>query len=204
MFQKKRKHLLAASYSNEPTAEATAAGRELRRLLVDRYARGSLSAEDLTLISWYHTESGGVGLETLAVSPDHPGNWSRHVKAVLESDFGLPVLYSCRMPVFDKIQCHRSVMDVPLKLPSTVVSEIVAADVTCDTGADPNEMFWGTSYSEHPEVRKAVQSGMSWTRIRPLGLYTDAVPYTNNDTFIGVWVHDLRSGIKEMCAIARA
>jgi hypothetical protein len=45
---------------------------------------------------------------------------------------------------------------------------------------------------------------MPWYRIVPGALYTDGVQYTNNDSFEGLYIRNLRSGVQELLSIFRS
>ena len=92
--------------------------------------------------------------------------------------------------------CTRSKLIVPIRLPTVAIAELVAQDDTPAGSADPSDDLWGPLYSEHPTDVRAKAAGMSWKHIRPLGIYADGVPYTNNETYSAISVHDLRSGVK--------
>ena len=206
MFAKRRKHLespwshgAAGVFSDD----ALKAGQELRNLLIDRYIKGRLVAEDLTLISWYHTKAGGAGLRDFALSPDRKSGFSDHVKVVLAREFPAPPMYHVDVPVYEKLSCARNLLDIPLRLPTQAISEIL------DGAGEPSDMvdhsaeMWGELFTEHPVVQDAINKGIPWHKIRPLGLYTDAVPFTKNESFVGISIHDLRSGIKILCCTIR-
>ena len=63
-------------------------------------------------------------------------------------------------------------------------------------------MKLGASFTKHPVIRSALERGIHWPEIIPLALYTDGVQYTKNDSYIGYFVQNLRTGTKMLvCAI---
>ncbi len=129
------------------------------------------------MIAWYHTKSGGVGLEDLSLSPESSGNhWSDHVKLVLSKQFDEPFYYSCSVPVYDKLACSRGKLDVEMRLPTVEIGELVTDLGTPSEDTDPNASVWGDMFYKHPTVCRAIAGGLPWYKIRPIAIYTDGVP----------------------------
>ena len=54
-----------------------------------------------------------------------------------------------------------------------------------------------------PVVVEARRQGLHPSRIRRVGIYTDAAPYTKNDSFEGYFINDLDTGKRYMTNIVR-
>ena len=205
---KKRKwggeHNPWAQSIQKPTLEARDAAAQLRKLLLERFVRGRMVAQDVTLIAWFFSRCGCTGLEDLAVDPDSESSWARVVQDVLKHEFPEPPTYKAEIPVYDKIGCSRSTLKVPFRLPTHIVQDIVQGEESAARDCpDPSEELFGEAYKQHPVVKRAQLENVPWQMIRPLGLYTDAVPYTQNESFIGFSIHDLRSGVKMLSCSMR-
>ena len=95
--------------------------------------------------------------------------------------------------------CPRAV----LKPATTGQARRGATRAQISDGPDPSHDLWGEVYSEHPVVKRAQNQGVHWSRVKPIALYTDGVQYSNNDSFNGIYMHDLRSGKKILFACLR-
>ena len=84
------------------------AGRELRKILVGCYLSEGMSAKKLCHASWYHQQSGGVGLDDLARDPassgdaDHSGHYNAWVRHVLAREHGDASMSLVSTPMHDK------------------------------------------------------------------------------------------------------
>ena len=179
-------------------------GNELKLYLYERYLKGKLVAEEVTRIAYYHTHSGGVGLELLAMHPSRTTGHAEHVDGVMRQELDTPDLYPLPTPVFSKQSCHRVEVNIEINLPTLAISRTVLAESPDDDSMeDPGILQYGPSYCEHPVVRKAKASGVHWRRIRPLAIYTDGVQYNKKQTFIAMYIHDMRADKKHLCWIIR-
>jgi hypothetical protein len=89
--------------SNRQLQERLDHGREMRKILVGLYITENISSRKLCDIAHYHTLSGGVGMEDLALKPDdNNSNHNAHVKVVLGNEFGNESLLYVDAPMHDK------------------------------------------------------------------------------------------------------
>ena len=176
------------------------AGRKLRGHLLGKFTCGELTAQDLCLISFWHTRSGGCGLEDLGLEPSNIKNASRHVGQILRKDFDMPECYYVEVPTYDKFACRRVKQQVPVKLASETLrcEEAPTAELATDRAE------WHDAYERHPVVARARAAGWPEPRIRPVALYWDGVQYTRRDTFMGFYFEDMRSGTRYLSSLLRA
>ena len=179
----------------EREADVRAAGRRLRTYLPGRFVAGHMKANEVTLIAYLHSASGGHGLEDMGINPDRSGNHHALLQSVLDKEYDAPMLYEARIPLYNKFSCQRESQSVPIRLPhETYAAEFV--EHVEPEGDDPESVKLGTSYTEHPVVKAALQQGVRWSRILPLAVYTDGVKYTKNDSYIGYFCQNIRTGKK--------
>ena len=96
-----------------------AAGQALRKHLTERYFGGELHATDLVIQAHYHTLSGGVGLEDLAVKPHlATKHASDHVSHVLGRTLARPDTMAVVVPAYEKRACRRDEFTVPNATPN--------------------------------------------------------------------------------------
>ena len=82
-FKRARAELASAAYSistddllaEDELEQRKTAGEEFRDFLIQRYTHGTFSAADTCLLAHYHSQSGGLGADELALNPRHA---SRH------------------------------------------------------------------------------------------------------------------------------
>ena len=82
-FKRARAELASAAYSissddllaEDELEQRKKAGEEFRDFLIQRYTDGTFSAADTCLLAHYHSQSGGLGADELALNPRHA---SRH------------------------------------------------------------------------------------------------------------------------------
>ena len=205
-----------ASYIPHGTEESRAAGgAQLRTLLLSLYTRKQLSAKDLCLLSHWHVESGGEGLDDFAVRPGvSTGNYSKHLELVLSREFPqCASLYRAKVPMMEKKTGIRTHVGVPFSLPIDFLlarhglenCDAETIDMSSPLGVEHAEVSseWTPAYQKHPVVKKALEMNVHPSRIRPGGLYMDGAMYSKRDVFEGLWFHDLRSGRRELICVIR-
>ena len=83
----------ARSAPSEVVDRRIAAGRQLKLLLMERYLSGKFTAEDVTSIAWWHTESGGTGLEDYALPVSRQTGHAAKIDAAIAAEWPPPELY---------------------------------------------------------------------------------------------------------------
>lgn len=92
------------------------AGAALRKKLIGKYVLDEMPSRDLVEFSHYHTVSGGVGLEDLAMDPQKvkfKENFNKHVKLVLAKEFPSPSYYYAGIPMIEQLASRREMISQP-------------------------------------------------------------------------------------------
>jgi len=171
--------------------------QEYRAWAVGKHVSGEWNATDLAINSWYHTETGGEGLEDLAVHPKVAvKHASDHVKMVLAGEVPDPDLVPIEVPVFDKYRCVRSKRKMPFRSLHLEFARNPPAPPSTQTD-------WPESFTKHPVTLRALERGVPAEQIRPVALYQDGVSFTNKDSFEGFFLKDLITGISYLQFLMR-
>jgi hypothetical protein len=182
--------------------QVIAAGQKLKDLLVEKYVAGAMSAELLCEISWWHKHAGGCGLDEYAVKPNASWNVTERVQRMLAREYTSPDLFYIGVPVFDKLSGRRIQMDIPVRPPHEVLAKKFGTDEFTG-GPGEVDLDLGQSYHDNPIVQHALESGVPEHRIRPIGVYIDAVKYTTRDSFVGVYFNDIKSSERFLYCVIR-
>ena len=170
------------------------AGIKLHELLTGMYAAGEISGEKVALISYYHQQSGGEGLEDLQVNP---ATASKHGDEVVTLAIGRkykpPELYMVKVPLYERKGTIRDSIDIPVRLPSMIVDDTYRESPPSKEALELNT----AQYRNHPVVNSSAGP------VLPLALYWDGVEYTKNDAFIGFYIRNLISGRVQMVSFLR-
>ena len=177
-------------------------GHRLRLFLIQKYVLGKMPAEEVTLISYFHTHSGGCGVEDLALHPSRSSGWADHVDLVVGKEFDLPELYRCPVPVFTKQSCTRESIDFPVYLPSRSIGQIVQSEPQKNDDELDASLF-SPYFWNHPVTIRAREQGLPLQKIRPVALYWDGVAYNKKQTFIAMYLTDIISGEKHLVFVIR-
>jgi hypothetical protein len=132
------------------------------------------------------------------------GNFQKHLDLILGRDESDAKLYKLDMPGRSKYDVNRTKTSIFVIPPH----ESLQAELDHDAmlaklqscvyeSSDWAPQYFSSSVVENapPEVRR---------RMIPLSIYLDKVPYTTTDSFLGVFVCNLLSGMRHLSAIIRA
>ena len=182
----------------ECAAAVRDAGSKLRKLLIEKFCAGEMPAVELANISYLHTESGGTGLEDLALQPgkSSASNAARHVALVLNKDMYKPDLYYVETPMYNKKLCRRVLEKIPIQLPYEAIEKDASND-ECASWTPP------PSFDSHPVVLRARANGIPERRIIPVALYWDSVKYSTRDSFIAFYFHNMRTNKQYLAFLLR-
>lgn len=210
----KRKHLASewlraneAASARQDSAEA--AGHELYQHLLKMYVSERLTAKDFCIIAHFHVKSGGKGerLQSLAMDPDKASkNASATVKLTVAKDIPDPDMLYVQTVAFIKSENRRGTTSQPIRTPSNVFEQYVNEPTVLQQRPLRQSYLedLGDKFYQHPLTRKALQKKVPLERIRPVGIYFDGVQYTNNDSFLGISVNDILTGLSFLCVLIRA
>ena len=196
----------AASSRHEPEIQESCqveAGKKLREFLwMSHLSSRTVDATFLCELSWHITSSGGRGVEDLGLPPGS-ANGAKHVKLMLGQNFTDPDLYYVKTPLFDKKTAERLETRVPVHLPSRIMLEQL------ESFAEPSETQEDACAHEHLDCRKWLDHPVRQrhkdllpaSRIRPVALYWDSVQYNERDSFFGLYMRDLFTGVSHLMVI---
>lgn len=170
---------------------------EMLRLLMER----SIVAKDFCTVMWWASRNAFPGLRRYALRPgSNSGHYQRKLDKVIGVLQNSGKLMDVVMPGRAKAAVGRTENVVKVWPPHEAVDEGVRADPTVtvklmelvDSRALPE------SYFAHPVVRANPDS-----YVLPIGLFIDAVPYSQTDSVIGVWSVNMVTGHRCLLAVIR-
>ena len=181
------------------------AGLELRQFLLDKFCTEGMPVSDVSLLSHYITQAGGLGVSDLALNPSSASkNGHRHVQKHAGKIYDDIDLVYINCPAYIKRNATRTCEKIPIYLPSQAFRDHITHDmVYCHPQKDFEKVIGGLDcYNEHPVVCRAKAECLK-TKVRPLALYWDGVAYTKNDSFTAFYVTDILSNQKFLSFLLR-
>ena len=168
--------------------------------LLSLYFASAISAEKFATLCWY---AGCAGMpRCVSKYGKRPGATSGHYQRFLDTRLGIKNLrrkfYNLRVQGHRKHDTERTEFTIPMVPPHETLAEELDADrgtvsklhAAIDSGCLP------ASYHRHPVV--AANS-----RVIPISLYTDAVPYTRTDSVVGFWAINMLSHKRHLIGLVR-
>eukprot|EP00969_Alexandrium_andersonii_P260707 11526298-Alexandrium_andersonii.AAC.1 len=161
----------------------------------------AVSAETFCVLCYWAHKSGMPGLvsEYGKAPGGQSGHYSRHLQAKLGFDIASGNHYVLRAPGYDRLTAARDEVDVPLQLPHEQVQAEVEAKP--DIGPKLERMIANRElppcYYTHPTVEGANRP------VLPISVYMDAVPYSDSDSVVGIWVTNLVTQARHIAAVVR-
>lgn len=180
------------------------AAQELASMIIDMKHRGTISAKDACILSYWAAKSGVEGaVAQLAMRPGNPstGNYSKHFDRVVNARGHDDELYVMRVPVYQRSYDCRAVSDVHLLPPLEAADEEIRGtpdmktrlEECRDTGTLP------PAYDGHAVVKGAPPH----VPVYPFSLYVDAVQFQRTDAVIGFWLCSLVTGVRQLLVSLR-
>eukprot|EP00973_Karenia_brevis_P059496 8284145-Karenia_brevis.AAC.1 len=112
-------------------------GADLYQWLLGKYVAGEKDGCECCTIAWFHSMSGGVGLEKLALKPDVASrHGNEHARLVFGKDWSDPDLFYCKTYLYDKHACQRVERKIPIRLPSHTLEEDFDPNITVEKDKD--------------------------------------------------------------------
>ena len=60
------------------------------------------------------------------------------------------------------------------------------------------------AYRDHPVIKEQIHTHEThWSNVEVLSLFCDGVSYTKRDSFFGLYIRNMRTGIEEMVFVIR-
>ena len=173
------------------------AGATLVELLVNLHLEGKLSAKNLCVLCFYAEKAGVSAAKDLSYKPDTKavGHFSRHVGRILGSD--KINSYKLKIPSHCKNDVTRSINEFDVMLPHEVILEEIS-DLPADFDLNGKKAEVWQQFREHTAFSENVDDLPV-----PLSMYLDGVPFTKNDSFLGIWISNLITGSRHILCLFR-
>jgi len=170
-----------------------------RRWVVGKHVGGEWNGHDVAVLSWWHTETNGVGLEDFAMHPDQADRHANEfIKRALGREVADPDLIPIAVPLYDKYTCVRSTREIPFKSLHLEFAKNPPNPPSAEMTEDLPK-----SFLQHPVRVKALQAGFEENQIRPISFYQDGVAFNQKETFEGFFIKDLYTGTAYLQALVR-
>ena len=195
----------APSLDSELEEEETpaSAGEALVELLTSLKYAGTLSAHNVCLIAYWAHRAGACGLVSrLGKAPGAAsGAYSAHFDKVIGHRDVERDLYYMDVPAYKKCDATRVLRSIPVFPPHEILDDDVAAGgegVLEELRRSVAAREWPPAYYNHPVVQQARP------RVAlPLGLFVDAVEFAHRDAVLGVFLVNMVTGMRHLCAAVR-
>ena len=173
------------------------AGKTFVELLSNLYLEGKISAKSLCVLCWYAEQAGIQAAKDLSYKPSTKsvGHFSRHVDFVL----GMSKInsYKLKLPSHCKYNVTRQINEFDVMLPhESIAAELERVKPDFDL-QDAKVAAW-EQFKTHPQYNPAAGELPI-----PLSLYLDGVPFTNKDSFLGIWLCNLCTGVRHIVGLFR-
>ena len=154
-------------------------GQLYRRDLLLRFATAKLVAADVCASAWYHTRSGGLGVNDLALDPHQSSNSSRRVRNALGLDNSKPYRYFIYVPQWNNAKARREILPLEVRLPH----EMIARDFQRRPHLYDTQNVDPVNYKVPQFIAHPVTVAHGEAAVWPIGYYTDAVALGRNNSF---------------------
>ena len=182
--------------------EAEQAATNMLEVLAELYFQSRISALTLCTICHWATKAGisHKQMESYAKPPGlSTGNYQKHLTKAMGMDESIKKQHRVVMPGCSRNQLGRCDIVMPMRSPHGLLDDEFKNDTSlnyksqemADSGQLP------PAYHEHPIVQEADAAPC------PIAMYSDAVPYTNTDSVVGIWLINLTSGARHVIALIR-
>ena len=174
-------------------------GVGLRSYLLREYQLGKMDGVQMCTIAHHVTRAGGQGVSDLAVEPGNR-HAADHIRGVLGSRC-TTAFYVARVPMWCKTSERRQHLDFPVNLPHEEFAacfadrpEELKIDVdSLEPGDLPDRFYQHPVYDRHG------------AKTCPLGLFSDGVPYTKQESMIAFYWSSLLAPRRHLiCAIRKS
>jgi hypothetical protein len=177
-------------------------GSEMVNFLFNLFMTGTLTAQQFCISMHWATLSGVTAATEYAYPPDKPtGHYSRHLQKFIGTSSDRDLFYNLDVPGYHKLELRRTTHVVPVMSPHELLGNAMAdpsyLEEVCKFVADAD---LPAAYHEHPVVKRAQEEGEVAV---PLALYLDAVPYSQTDGVLGIWIECVCTARSWLCCVLR-
>jgi hypothetical protein len=184
--------------------EPTTPGGELVSYTFGLLMAGTLNSQQFCIAMHYANLGGITEARPYAFPPGKSsGHYARHLLPFIGSAEERAALYELDVPGHRKTEMSRTVHKIPVMPPHEVLAEAMESPAYIATVKEfvaNNPM--PPAYDDHVVVRSAREADPAAV-VLPLCLYMDAVPYSQTDSVLGVWMECLASSQRWLCAMFR-
>lgn len=128
---------------------------------------------------------------------------SDKIKLLLGREFGDPDLDYVSAPMYCKKSASRTSTRLAVQLPSKLFKDEFENHIEPTTDREPDESQCNFDCEAWATNSVRAQSSLHWSRIKPCSLYVDGVQYVVRESFQGMYLRDLRTGIQNLLCIIR-
>ena len=167
--------------------------------LLELFYGGAVSAKSVCVLCYFAWKAGASGtlLAHLAYRPDaDSGHYHRHLDRKLNSELKNMKAHKLLIPMHKRASIGRQICPTPVLAAHTELDDEMRNDVgfDADLEAAVAERALPATYFEHPVVRNAPPG----TRVAPVGLFVDGVPFQKQDGAVGFFVYSLITGVRHL------
>ena len=185
--------------------ERKEAGEAFVDELIEAYLRGKpMSARLMCVLCYWAGKAGMQEASKYGLSPNNTGgHFQRKIDVALNLEQYDEHLYELDIPGQQRSEPTRGSLQVHINPPHEVLAAEVAKhpEILEKWRGRVSDEAWIPAYEEHPIV---VDSGPAERQnLLPIALYMDKTPYTNNDSFLGIFCHFVHTGRRHMVACLR-
>jgi hypothetical protein len=184
--------------------EPATPGGELVSYMFGLLMAGTLNSQQFCIAMHYAHLGGITEARPYAFPPGKSsGHYSRHLIPFIGSVEERAWLYELDVPGHRKTEMSRTVHTIQVMPPHEILAEAMQAPAYLEkVGEFLASTTMPPAYEEHVVVRSARQEDPEAVVV-PLCLYMDAVPYSQTDSVLGVWVECLATSRRWLCAVLR-
>jgi hypothetical protein len=152
----------------------------------------SLNAKEFCTIMHWAGLARVEKAKPLGLRPGSPsGHYQRKLSAVLGRDADVESMYSLDIPTHSRTSMSRVVRSLPVLVPHELVDRDASPALRTQLREAIDHDELPPAYFHHPVV---VAHGSMDDPVLPLSIYLDGVPYSVNDSVIGIWIVNNISG----------
>ena len=174
---------------------------ELLEYMLQLLMQRTLNARQFC-IAFFHIGKLAPSVAQFGFRPDAPsGHYQRHLDTVLEHSTKSDKLYAFAAPSHATGALGRSMRTLYTVPPHEALAtemEDPAAQAQLRTMVAQGNL--PRRYFDHHIVAR---HGTPETPVLPLSMFIDGVPYSINDSVVGIWVQNIATGTRHLCAVLR-
>ena len=174
---------------------------EFVSLMLNLLCTRTLNCKQFCVLMYWAGKAGITSANKYGFRPDaSSGHYSRHLDPILKFKSHNETLYEIGVAGLNKAELSRVVLQIPVAPPHEALPYDAASEVGFRTKL--REAITSNSlppcYYKHPVV-----TGSPGDLVIPIAIYLDFVPYAENDSVLGLWIHNLINDRRYIFAVFR-